>query len=241
MSPDKELPPPDGARVRALPGSRTPVRRETRVPAKQGAQRPSPPTHAARKLDFVDLPDRDHWWNLLGDAVRRNIEHKVGSRIEWWAYQHAIEKDRPYAVVFGPRGFAVTKPTANNAGRPAHLVEFRRFDPASVRFALVQQQPSTRTAGPAADSESRLSLTEDMAGFLGNLPVEAQLRLQAPFVGDDPPQDYNYYYTGTDERLNVWCYLAGARSVTFASGLRVGRPDAATWQMTCRMATVVPR
>lgn len=215
-------------------------------------RRPEPPVYAARKLDFTDGPDRDYWWNLLGGVVRRRIEHKVGQPIEWWAWRHATEKDRPYAVVFGPKGLAVTTPTMNNVGRPAHLIKVWPFDPASVRYAIVQQQPFGGSASgqdghraEAPDSGSRLPLTEGMRGFLGHLPVEAQARLQAPFLSDDQVQASDYHYYGTDERLNMWCYLAGARSVTFASGLRVAPadapPQAATWDVICRMATVMRR
>ena len=176
----------------------------------------------------------------------------MGRPIEWWAWCHAIEQKRPYAVVFGPKGLAVTTPTTNNAGAPAHLVNIRPFDPGSVCYAIVRQQPVSRSASAprgdrsgAANPEHRLPLTADMCGFLGNLPVEAQARLQAPFLEHDSLQDSNYYYCGSDERLNVWCYLAGKHSVTFASGLRVAavgaQPQAATWNMICRMATVVRR
>lgn len=207
--------------------------------------------HAARQLGFEGFPGRDHWWDLLGDAVRQRIEQKVGSRIEWWAYRHNVEKERPYAVVFGPNGLAVTKPTMNNAGRPAHMLQVRQFDPASVRYAIVTQQPSSGSAeqsastGSAADPDPQLALTEDMRGFLGNLPPEAQARLQAPFLGEDSLQDCDYFYEGADQELDVWCYLAGARTVTFVSGHRVARadapPQAATWNVICRMATVVGR
>lgn len=207
--------------------------------------------HAARKLGFDGLPGRDYWWDLLGDALRQRIEQKVGPRIEWWAYRHNVEKQRPYATVFGPNGLAVTTPTVNNAGRPAHMLHVRPFDPESVRYAVVTQQPSATADGSAAAPGSataagpQLALTEDMRGFLGNLPPEAQARLQAPFLDDDSVQESDYFYQGADQDLNMWCYLAGARTVTFASGQRVvaadAPPQAATWRVICRMATVVRR
>ena len=240
MSSDKHLPRP----YRPEP----PVRRGPQVPARQAA----PPVHEARKLEFDTGPDRDYWWGLISEAVRQRIEQKVGKRVEWWAWRHPTEKERPYAVVFGPRGLAVTTPTMNNAGRPAHLVKVRPFDPTSMSYGLVHQDPSGRS-GPVrhghraetANADPQLLLTQDMRGFLGNLPVDAQVGLQEPFLNGDLVQDSDYYYYGSDERLNVWCYLAGTRTVTFASGLRVspaGAPtQAATWDLTCRKATVARR
>lgn len=246
MSRGNRLPRPYEAGPPERPGSRVPARRPE----------PSvPPVHAARKLGFADAPGREHWWGLIGEAVKRKIEDKVGRPIEWWAHRHATERERPYAVVFGPKGLAVTKPTRNNAGGPAQLLKVWPFDPASVCYAIVEQRPSSASSasGPdrtgqrdgASAPDFRLPLTEDMRGFLGNLPVEAQGRLQVPFLDDDPVQASDYYYCGSDERLNVWCFLAGARTVTFATGLRVAQagvpPQAATWDMICRMATIVPR
>ena len=84
-----------------------------------------------------------------------------------------------------------------------------------------------------------------MRGFLGNLPVEAQARVQAPFVSDDVVQDSDHYYFGTDEELDVWCYFAGSRTVTFVSGHRVAPagapPHAVSWQLVCRQAEVAQR
>ena len=40
----------------------------------------------------------------------------------------------------------------------------------------------------------------------------------------------------------MWCYLAGSRTVTFASGHRTmrsgGRPEEAGWQIVCRQAEI---
>jgi len=240
MSRDKHLPQPYEPEP--------PARRGSRVPA----QRRTPPVHNARKLDFTDGPDREYWWGLIGEEVRRRIEQKVGQRVEWWAWRHPTEKERPYAVVLGPNGLAVTTPTMNNAGRPAHLLKVRPFDPVSMSYGVVHQEPSVRS-GPArpghraepTNAGPQLPLTEDMRGFLGNLPLQAQVGLQEPFLDGDSVQDSDYYYYGSEERMNVWCYLAGARTVTFASGLRVAPagapPQAAAWDMICRKATVIRR
>jgi hypothetical protein len=206
--------------------------------------------HSARALGFRDTPGREYWWNLLDDTIKKRIKEKVGQAIEWWAHCHPVEQDRPYAVVFGPYGLAVTTPTVNNAGRPAHLLQVRHFEPSSIRHVLVRQQPSR--PGPSATGLAahrntvrsvpapQLALTEDMRGFLGNLPSEAQAQLQEPFLSNDPIQDSGYFYSGSDEQLNVWCYLAGSRTVTFVSGRGVapaGIPlHAGSWQAICRLA-----
>jgi hypothetical protein len=270
---------PDPYRGGGVPASRTggvPVPRTGGVPARRDT-RPAPPVHSARTLGFSDSPGREYWWRMLDDRVKARIAEKVGPAIEWWAYHHSSEEDRPYAVVFGPRGLAVTRPTMNNAGRPAQLVQVRRFVPDSVRHAIVKQQPSpifrpppagspasgaarlggaagpaglggapgaARPGGAAPLSQIKLPLTGHMRGFLGNLPAEAQARLQEPFLSADPIQDSNFFYHGTDEELDVWCYLAGGRTVTFVSGRRVAPagapPHVASWQLICRRAEVVP-
>jgi hypothetical protein len=219
-----------------------------RLPARPMA----PPVHDPRTLGFAAGRGRHGWWDLIDEAVKRRIEEKVGPRIEWWAHSHATERERPYAVVLGPDGLAVTTPTMNNAGFRSQLLRVRHFAPGSMCYAIVQQEPSggsdsRNQSGRAvkASSDTRLPLSKYMSGFLGNLPVEAQARLQGPFLGNDSMQDSDYYYCGSAEELDIWCYLAGKHTVTFASGHRVARADApprdATWHLICRMATVVPR
>jgi hypothetical protein len=229
-------------------GSNAPARRSNTASARRASG--AAPIHTAGTLSFVDNPGRDHWWALLGTAVHRRIAEKVGPTIEWWAYCHSVEKDRPYAVVFGANGLAVTTPTINDAGRPAHLLTVRPFVPASVRHAVVTQRPTARSPAPGsgapAASGSAHGLDEDLRRFLGNLPAEAQARLQTPFLSGNPVEDRDYYYTRTgDRRLDVWCYLAGKHTVTFVSGYREAPdgtpPHAASWQLICRMAEVAPR
>jgi hypothetical protein len=207
-----------------------------------------PPLHSARALGFSAEPGRDHWWRLLDDKLKARIADKVGPKIEWWAYYHPVVQDRPYAVVFGPDGLAVTTPTVSDAGRPAQLLEAWRFVPSSVRHAIVRQQPShsgTPKVGASSVPAPSLALTEDLRGFLGNLPAEAQARLQAPFVSGDQIRSSDFFYEGTDEQLDVWCYIAGSRTVTFVSGRRVAPagapPHAASWQVMCRQAEVASR
>lgn len=238
MSRQQNLPEPTNGRSPAQRGGGLPA---ARSPA-------APPLHAAGPLDLTDNPGRDHWWRMLGTAVQRRIAEKVGNTIEWWAYCDPVERDRPYAVVLGVNGLAVTKPTVNDAGRPAQVLSVRRLTPSSMRHALVTQRPSNQSpgAGPAAlGGGAPLGLSKDMSGFLGNLPPEAQARLQGPFVTGDQVEEADYFYTQTNQRLHVWCYLAGRRAVTFVSGHRDAPQGApahlASWQLICRIAEVTPR
>ncbi|MEE6259393.1 hypothetical protein [Plantactinospora sonchi] len=227
------------------------------VPAAGRTAATGPPVHSARDLGFTGIPGRNHWWQLIDDKLKTRIHDRVGPTVEWWAYHHATYQDRAYVVVLGPHGLAVTTPTVNDAGRPAQLLQVRRFVPGSLRHVIVRQQPQwtgpatgaagrTSIGGPGtAPPEPRLALTEDVRGFLGNLPTEAQARLQAPFLGADPVQASDYFYEGSAEQLDVWCYLAGGRTVTFASGRRVAAagapPQAASWQVICRQAEIAPK
>jgi hypothetical protein len=224
------------------------VQRGGTVPARRADGQA--PIHAARTLEFTDNPGREHWWAALGPAVHRRIAEKVGSTIEWWAYCDPVQATRPYAVVFGTDGLGVTTPLVNDAGRPAHRINVRRFTSGSVRHAMVNQRPTNRppSAGPPAPTgaAAALGLGDELCGFLGNLPAEAQARMQSPFLAGDQVEDSNYFYTRTtDRRLDVWCYLAGRRIVTFVSGHRDApegaAPHAASWQLICRMAEVAPR
>ncbi|GAA0924921.1 hypothetical protein GCM10009557_92640 [Virgisporangium ochraceum] len=215
MSRQSNLPEPLGGHRPAQRPGAAPAQRQGTVPERRPA---GPPIHSARTLDFVDNPGREHWWALLGPAVQRRIAEKVGPAVEWWAYCHQVHKDRPYAVVFGTGGLAVTTPTTNDAGRPAHLLNVRRFVPGSIRHAVVTQRPAARPPAAAGGSaatatDPALGLDADVRGFLGNLPAEAQARLQTPFLSGDPVEDRDWYYTRTGERrLDVWCYLAGRRT-----------------------------
>jgi hypothetical protein len=201
----------------------------------------------------VQSPGREHWWEQIGPAVRKRIADKVGPAIDWWAYNDPVLTDRPYAVVFGAGGLAVTKPTVSDAGEPAQLLNVRRFVPGSVRHAVVTQLPAPQppaattvdpqAAGGGASTVAN-ALAEDVRGFLGNLPVDAQGRLQGPFVTGDRVDEADYFYTTVGNRLHVWCYLAGRRSVTFLSGQREpveSAPHAASWRLICRMAEVAPK
>ncbi|NIK56981.1 hypothetical protein [Kribbella shirazensis] len=212
-----------------------------------------PGAHQASALGFVPSPDRFHWWAELHDDVKAYLERKVGPAIEWWADLHERERDRPYAVVLGPNGLAVTTPRVNSQGQRTQSVRIDPFVPSSIRHAVVQQQPTRPRGGlrslvsrdrgeRPATTAPQLELTQEMRGILGNLPLEAQQRLQTPFLGAQAVTHYRSYYYGNDEDLDMWCYLAGEKTVTFATGHRTlpsgADPQQASWRLVCYQADV---
>ncbi|MFF5303646.1 hypothetical protein ACFY5F_30250 [Streptomyces sp. NPDC013161] len=210
------------------------------------------PVHDAATLGFVDRPGREFWWRRLSEAVRDRMVTRVGPIVEWWAYCHPTDIERPYAVVFGERGLAVATPTVNDRGGPAQLLTVVPFVPSSLRHAVVVRKPrrprSGRPALSAGDAprglEEELPLPARLRGFLGNLPVEAQSRLQWPFVNGDVFDRGDCFYSGNDDELDVWCYLAGRRWVTFVSGHGSGLSGPAhraSWRLVCRQAEVAVR
>jgi hypothetical protein len=221
-------------------------RRAGRLPVPGRAQGVAAPVHDATALGFADLPGRDHWWGLLGEGVRDRMAARVGPIVEWWAYSHRTERARPYAVVFGERGLAVSTPTVNDRGGPAQLLTVVPFVPGSLRHAVVVQRPTRSPSGRGTPEEAgeELPLSTHLRGFLGNLPVEAQSRLQWPFVNGDLFDRGDYYYHGDEDELDVWCYLAGHRWVTFVSGHGTGLSGPAhraSWRLICRQAEVATR
>lgn len=210
------------------------------------------PVHDAATLGLVDLPGREYWWRELSTAARDRMVTRVGPIVEWWAYCHPTDHERPYAVVFGERGLAVATPTVNDRGGPAQSITVLPFVPSSLRHAVVVQKPgrprSGRPALPGGDEQrgydEELPLPARLRGFLGNLPVEAQARLQRPFVNGDTFTQGNCFYSGYDDELDVWCYLAGRRWVTFVSGHGSGLSGPAhraSWRLICRQAEVAAR
>lgn len=227
-------------------------RRSGPLPAPRRAAGARAPVHDAATLEFVDRPGRDHWWHRLGEGVRDRMAARVGPIVEWWAYCHRTDSERPYAVVFGERGLAVSTPTVNDRGGPAQLLTVVPFVPSSLRHAVVVQKPSRlsfgRAALPPGDVPERgaeeLPLPARMRGFLGHLPAEAQGRLQWPFVNGDVFDRGDYFYSGDEDELDVWCYLAGRRWVTFVSGHGTGLSGPAhraSWRLICRQAEVAVR
>jgi hypothetical protein len=222
------------------------VERSSGTPQRPGA-------HEATNLNFIPGPDRYHFWEELHDDVKAYVERKVGPRIAWWADTHQRERDRPYAVVLGPNGLAVTTPRVNQQGQRTQSVRLDPFVPGSLKHAVVQQQPikprgalrslvSGRAGAPETATPPQLNLSQDMRGFLGNLPVEAQHRLQNPFLGSQTVKHYLSYAYGNDEEYDAWCYLAGDRTVTFAFGHCTrpngAGPSQATWHLTCYQAEI---
>ncbi|GIJ80208.1 hypothetical protein SAMN05443287_102670 [Micromonospora phaseoli] len=177
---------------------------------------------------------------------------RVGPVVEWWADCHHTDVRRPYAVVFGARGLAVAKPTVNDRGGPAQLITVVPFVPSSLRHAVVVQKPTRRVAGrpelPAGHSApsavGEVPLPRQLRDLLGNLPAEAQARLQWPFVNGDVLDESDRYYHGGSNELDVWAYLAGRRWVTFVSGHGIGLSGPvhrASWRLICRQAEVAGR
>lgn len=222
------------------------------VERSQGGGPTLPASHQAAPLGFVPSPDRFHWWAELSSDVKAYVERKVGPAVEWWADLHERERDRPYAVVLGPNGLAVTTPKVNQHGQRTQTVHVDAFVPSSLKHAVVQQQPTRprsglRTlmsprAGEQPPAPPQLALTAHMRGVLGNLPLEAQQRLQTPFLGSQPIKHYKSYYYGNDEDLDMWLFLAGDRTVTFATGHRTlpagTDPQQASWRLVCYQADI---
>ncbi|GAA1130026.1 hypothetical protein GCM10009630_29940 [Kribbella jejuensis] len=229
---------------RGFPAARRPA---GGVERSQGAAVPA--AHEAGSLGFIEGPDRFHWWAELSNDVKAYIERKVGPAVEWWADWHERERDRPYAVVLGTNGLAVTTPKVNQQGQRTQTVHVDAFVPSSLKHAVVQQLPTrprtrllSRGKGEQPPAAPQLELTSYMRGVLGNLPLEAQQRLQTPFLGSQPIKHYRSYYYGNEEDLNLWLYLAGDRTVTFASGHRTlpagADPKHAAWHLVCYQADI---
>lgn len=235
------------------PGEAGPVERRTApLPAPGRATGARAPVHDAAVLGFVDQPGRDYWWRQLGEGLRDRMVARVGPIVEWWAYCHRTDSRRPYAVVFGERGLAVSTPTVNDRGGPAQLLTVVPFVPSSLRHAVVLQKPARRPSGRIAlpgrsvaePGGEELPLPARLRGFLGNLPAEAQSRLQWPFVNGDVFDRGDYHYSGDESEMDVWCYLAGHRCVTFVSGHGTGLSGPAhraSWRLICRQAEVAVR
>lgn len=117
------------------------------------------------------------------------------------------------------------------------------------------RQGPRRGPGARHEPDEKLStlLGLDMTGFLGHLPARAQRLLQDPFVGVgegvDLKGDFHYVRFGRSQgiggaTLQVWCYLADSRFVTFAAGAGHSYRDASgadSWDLTCWRARCAPR
>ncbi|MBQ0827526.1 hypothetical protein J5Y05_13545 [Streptomyces sp. RG38] len=203
--------------------------------------------YEAGVLGFVDRPGREFWWDRLGEGVRERMEARVGPVVDWWAYCHR-GGERPYAVVLGERGLAECTPTVNDRGRPAQLLTVVPFVPSSLRHAVVVRKASRAPSGEGGREDGLggdgVPLSARMRGFLGHLPEEAQARLQWPYVNGDVLDRGDFHYRGDQNDLDVWCYLAGRRWVTFASGHGAGLSGPAhraSWRLVCRRAEVAVR
>lgn len=193
------------------------------LPGKSGPA--GAPLHTAGELGLVPSMGREHWWGRLTEPARRRIAASAGPTVEWWACD---EDDLPYAVVLGANALVVWD--------PAKLTAYR-YVRRSLAGARVRERLSTTDAGgdlvadPAPPVD--LGLAENLRGFLGNLPAEAQQRLQQPFLGDDRVVHGEFFYYGSETDMDIWCYLAGRATITFVAGHRKARPGTVTWDLTC--------
>lgn len=224
------------------------------------------PSHSARELQFTSAAgSREELWERLGPKIHDRVNAKLGTLVEWWATEY---DGRISAVVFGHRALIVVSPVVNSASRGAHRIESRALDEASfrsVRVAEVTGGGAARTSSapgragprpgePLMGREKGLAsqLGSDMTGFLGHLPRRAQQLLQEPFMSggnNDLRSDNHYVRLGRSQAiggavLQVWCYLADRRFVTFAAGTGHGYHEssgATSWELTCWRAEVAPR
>ncbi|MEU5692329.1 hypothetical protein [Actinosynnema sp. NPDC020468] len=233
--------------IRSRPGAAVPARRDGRPPAPSGG---TGPIHAATTLGFGGSSlTREQVWDRLGDKLRDRVNARVGELVEWWAWD---VDGRGSAVVLGTREFVTVLPTVNASGGPAHEIRALKLDGSTFRRASVSGPPDARPDAAPTGSGSRpgtppaapkTRLSAGMSGFLGNLPVRAQQLLQEPFVGGEGDlwHDHHYYRHGSASAmggasLQVWCYLADKRHVTFATGVGQGyRPETGprSWDLTC--------
>jgi len=87
-----------------------------------------------------------------------------------------------------------------------------------------------------------------MAEFLGNFPVRAQRLLQEPFLTNYGELWSDYFYSLLDPGtgvggapLEVWCYLANTKYITFLAGVAYGYRESAgadSWKLTCWRADI---
>lgn len=205
---------------------------------------PVTPVHPAGGLGFTDRPGREYWWERLDPNARTQLLDRVGEIIEWWAYVYGDGMDRPYAVVLGRRSLAMSRPDRDIQGGPTNRLlvwSLREHSHREVRVSGVSGGAPAAPEWGHTVQQATITLPEHVRGFLGNLPVEAQQRLQEPFAGGDLVRESDLFYFGYPERFDFWCCLAGSRVVTFAAGtglLLPGGQRAYAWELTCRQAQV---
>ncbi|BCY06330.1 hypothetical protein [Actinoplanes sp. L3-i22] len=192
------------------------------------------PLHAAGELELTPAMDRDHWWSRITEQTRRRIAAEAGATVRWWATDDYDNPRRPRGTVLGADALVVMD--------GAERLTVYRYVRRSLTEARVRQRPSKAAPGdvvanPAAPVDLDLGLGESIRGFLGNLPAEAQQRMQQPFLDGDRIVHHEYFYYGNEEEMDVWCYLAGTANITFLAGHRKARrgapPHAVTWDLTC--------
>ncbi len=236
----------------------TPDRPGRRLPARSAESGGT--VHAAGNLNFTEsVGTREEVWERLGPKIQERVNARIGQVVEWWATDYS---GRNAAVVLGTQAFVTVEPTVNASGNPAHEIRALKLDESTFRRATVNA--AAAPARPAARAPERVGpgsgpgtptgplarrLDTGMTGFLGNLPARAQQLLQEPFLEDRGElwHDFYYFRTGSSRSmggatLQVWCYLADRRFVTFAHGTGHGyREDTGprSWELTCWRAEVL--
>jgi hypothetical protein len=196
------------------------------------SQPSSAPLHAAGELELTPAMDRDHWWSRITEQTRRRIAAEAGATVQWWATDDYDNPRRPRGTVLGADALVVM----DGAERlTVHRYEFRSLTETRVRQRPSKTAPVAVVARPAEPVD--LGLGDSIRGFLGNLPAEAQQRMQEPFLTGDRVAHHEYFYYGNETEMDVWCYLVGAANITFLAGHRKARPGApphaVAWNLTC--------
>lgn len=186
----------------------------------------APIVHPAVELFFGGSP-RDACWRQLPIRVTERLKQHAGEVFYWWAAEtdSGIE-----AAVLGDQALALSAPTTNSSGGPAHRVRPIRFVPGSMkskRFGMYHPAQAIIGMGGATGTvpeRPAVRVATVVEQIMGYLPPAAQELLQAPFLGIIDSQ--LFFSDGFYERstaagfidIHFGCYLAGARDVTMAAG-----------------------
>jgi hypothetical protein len=217
------------------------------------------PLPAATHLPLGDPGSRELCWARLPPKAAARLSESAGERIEWWARRSGsghgwAANSSPRAMVFGRKALCFAEPRLDSDHRPVYALERYHFDPDSHRRVEVVFAPPPGAAGPSAVqgldggvcSAPVPGLSSSARELIGNLPVQAQMLLTAPFTAQHPVRRCEWYYQGSAERFDVFAVvLVGSAQATLAHGTRVipaGHDDRSShWSLVCRRATVRPR
>jgi hypothetical protein len=217
------------------------------------------PVHDGIGLHLDQRRLRAECWSTLGPKLVGRLYELSGDVIDWYALDDPVADDgRVAAGVLGTRGFTVGLPRWNERRQPVYSVVSFQFDPTSHRQIPVQgyggagpdlaslARPGPHTGGTTRIATAVPGLDDSIRGELGNLPLQAQELLQAPFINGDEILRSECRYEGFVERLDSYILvLAGRNTVTAAVGGNYvpagGRPDAPHWTLMCHRFAVLRR